>query len=108
VDIIFAKKLKKKLNTATAREGEFGSLAKSIGRRLDDLAALPDLSEAFALPGRFEQLSGDRSGQFSIRLTGNWRLILEPANDPVPLLDDGGIDLSQVTAIRIIEIVDYH
>jgi len=30
------------------------------------------------------------------------------ANDPVPRREDGGIDLERVTAIRILEVVDYH
>ena len=29
-------------------------------------------------------------------------------HDPVPGLPDGGLDTGQVTAVEIIEIVDYH
>ena len=29
-------------------------------------------------------------------------------HDPVPRLADGGIDLGHVTAITIIEVIDYH
>jgi plasmid maintenance system killer protein len=108
VDIVFSKKLGKHMNTASSRQRQYGELAKVIGRRLDDLSALTNLEEAFGLPGRFEALSGDRAGQFSIRLSGNWRLILEPANEPLPTRDDGGINPAKVTAIRILEIVDYH
>jgi len=41
-------------------------------------------------------------------LTKNWRLIFEVDHDPIPRLDDGGIDLDKVSAIRFIEVVDYH
>jgi len=41
-------------------------------------------------------------------LTKNWRLIFEVDHDPIPRLDDGGIDLDMVSAIRFIEVVDYH
>lgn len=108
MDILFAKKLGKLMNSASARQKAFGSLARPIGRRLDDLAALETLAEAYALPGRFEALGADRAGQFSLRLDANWHLILEPADDPLPRTDDGGVDLTRVRAIRVLEIVDYH
>jgi proteic killer suppression protein len=108
VDIVFARKLRKCMNSASARQREFGDLANVIGRRLDDLAAIQNLNEAHALPGRFEALSSERKGQFSLRLTGNMRMILEPANEPIPTKEDGGIDLSKVTAICVTEIGDYH
>ncbi len=109
MDILFAsKKIEKQMNSASARQKAYGERAKVIGRRLDDLSALPNLSEASGLPGQFEALKEDRTGQFSLRLSANWRLIFEPANDPIPTLEDGGIDLTRVTAIRIVEIVDYH
>lgn len=60
------------------------------------------------LPGRFHALSGTRAGQFALGLDGPYRLIFEPANDPVPRKDDGGLDLARITAVEIIEVVDYH
>ena len=54
------------------------------------------------------QLEHDRRGQFAIRLTESDRPILEPIHDPLPLLDDGGVDISKVTAIVIIGVVNYH
>lgn len=108
MDISFPPKLAKQVNSAALLKMRYGELAKQIRRRLDDLAALSQLSEANQIPGSFESLRGDRQGQFSLRLSGNWRLIFEAATDPIPLRQDGGIDLERVTAIRIIEIVDYH
>jgi hypothetical protein len=60
------------------------------------------------LAGKCHELSGDRKGQLGMRLTGGKRLIFEPANDPLPTLDDGGLDWERVDAIRVLEIVDYH
>jgi len=37
-----------------------------------------------------------------------YRLIFEPADNPPPTKDDGGLDWNEVTAIRIVEIEDYH
>jgi proteic killer suppression protein len=44
----------------------------------------------------------------AVYLDGPWRLIFEPANDPVPKKPDGGLDWTQVTVIRILEVRDYH
>jgi len=60
------------------------------------------------VPGKCHQLRGDRAGSFAVYLWGPYRLILEPNHDPVPRLDDGGIDRSLVTRILITEVVDYH
>jgi proteic killer suppression protein len=80
-----------------------------IGRRLADLNAAEDLEDLLKLPQTgFHALKGNRERQFAINLKYPFRLILEPANDPVPRKEDGGIDLSRVTKIRIIEVVDYH
>jgi plasmid maintenance system killer protein len=108
VDIIFTKQLRKSMVYAAERRKRFGALAEVIGRRLDDLAAVATLHEAFPLPGRLEPLARDRRGQFSLRLTGNWRLILEPADDPPAVKPDGSVDPAAVEAVRILEVVDYH
>jgi len=60
--------------------------------RLEAAAALRDLA---ALPGnRFEALSGDRRGQYSIRINDRWRICFE--------WPDGAAGPMNV------EIVDYH
>jgi proteic killer suppression protein len=57
---------------------------------LDDAVELRDLRSP---PGnRFEQLSGDRAGQYSIRINDQWRVCFTWA-------DAGPVD---------VEIVDYH
>ena len=41
-------------------------------------------------------------------LWGSYRLVFEADHNPLPLLDDGGIDRARVTKIVIKEVVDYH
>ena len=79
-----------------------------IRKRLDDLAAAASLEDMKSLPGRCEELTSNRKGQFSVRLTGNYRLIFEPNHDPVPVQVSGGLDWSQITSVKVIEVVDYH
>jgi len=60
------------------------------------------------LPGaRCHELKGNRAGQLAVSLDHPGRLIFEPTK-PVPRREDGGLDWTRVTAIEVIEIVDYH
>ena len=83
-------------------------MAKRIRRRLDDLQAAHTLDTMRTLPGRCHELKGDRVNQISLDLVHPQRLIFEPANDPIPIKPDGGIDWSQVTAIQVLCIEDPH
>ena len=76
--------------------------------RLQDLEACTSLEEMRTLPGSCHELTGDRADQLGIRLSGGTRLILEPANDPIPAKPDGGLDWTKVTAVRVVAILDYH
>ncbi len=82
--------------------------AKLIRRRLDDLRAAANLDVMRNLPGHCHELKGNRTGQVSIDLDGPYRLIFRVANDPVPAKEDGGLDWTQVTAIKIICLEDTH
>ena len=37
-----------------------------------------------------------------------YRLVFEPGHAPLPRTEDGGVDAGQVTAIVIVEVIDYH
>jgi proteic killer suppression protein len=79
-----------------------------IRRRLGVLAAAPTLVDVRGAPGHFHPLAGDRRGQYALDLRGPTRLVFEPDHDPPPTLPSGGIDEAKVTAICILEVVDYH
>lgn len=107
LDISFATdRLRKDMNDESKAYGP--ERTKALQKRLADLDAAEVLEEMRRLPGRCEELSGDRKGQLTVRLNANYRLIFEPADDPPALKEDGGIDWTQVRSIRIIEVVDYH
>ena len=62
-----------------------------------------------SLPGsRCHELKGNRKGQLSLDLKHPYRLIIEPADDPIPYKTDGGLDWTRVTIVRVIEVIDYH
>ena len=73
----------------------FSAIERSARLKLDRLEAATALKDLAALPGnRFEALSGDRKGQYSIRINDQWRICFEwPDQSPGP---------------SNVEIVDYH
>lgn len=83
--------------TASFANGEFvrafSGFSRQAEKRLEILDAAESTADLAALPSnRLEALSGDRNGQFSIRINQQWRLCFEwPDNGP-----------------ENVEIVDYH
>ena len=67
---------------------------------LDEISRVP--------PPRCHELSGDRKGQLSVDLDHPFRLILIPADDPIPTKPDGGLDWASLTSVEILEIADTH
>ena len=82
--------------------------AKKLKTRLDDLDAAQSMNDMRHLPGRWEELTNDRVGQFSARLHGGLRLIVKPQKQPPPVKPDGGLDWRAIDSIYILEVVDYH
>ena len=80
---------------AGRRVRAFSGFERSAQLRLDRLEAATSIKDLAALPGnRFEALSGNRRGQYSIRINDQWRICFEwPTDAPGP---------------HNVEIVDYH
>ncbi|HZZ86341.1 MAG TPA: hypothetical protein VFE30_17555 [Anaeromyxobacteraceae bacterium] len=110
MDIVFgSRQLQKLCNDARLAQRRWGKAqAEALARRLDDLRAAPSLEAFRGLPGGLHELGGGRAGQLALKLKGGERLVIEPAHQPPPTKPDGGLDWKQVTAIRIVEVVDYH
>lgn len=82
--------------------------ARKIRLRLDDLQAAINLDEFKNLPGRCHELKGDKRGQLSLDLEHPLRLIFEPSNESTAKKQDGGLDWSSISAVKIIDIEDTH
>ena len=80
------REMKRKLNQ---------DVAKRLRLRIAELYNVESFDDLLRGTGRWEALTGDRIGQWSARLTANWRLIVT---------DEGG---APVVAC-VIEIIDYH
>jgi proteic killer suppression protein len=73
----------------------FSGVERSVRLKLDRLEAATSLKDLAALPGnRFEALTGDRKGQYSVRINDQWRICFEwSRGSPGP---------------SNVEVVDYH
>ena len=84
-------------------------VAKVIMRRLVVLKNAKTLSNVpTTRPERRHQLEGDRLGQYAVDLAQPKRLIFVPDHDPLPRRPDGGIDTDRISAVTLVEVVDYH
>ena len=80
--------------------------AKKLRARLADLDAAENLDQVRV--GRPHWLKGDFAGCLSLDLDGGRRLVIKPANNPLPVLPDGSVDRCQVTRVRVEYIGNYH
>ncbi len=85
--------------TKTFAEGgfvqQFEPIRRQAERRLRILEAATSIRDLAQLPSnRFETLSGDRKGQYSIRINKKWRICFEWQNDS--------------NSPEKVEITDYH
>jgi proteic killer suppression protein len=76
------------------RKAYGADVAKRLRQRLTDLREAASVEELLHNPGRWEQLTADRVGYWSGRLSANWRLIVGPTGDGLEVV--------------VIEVVDYH
>lgn len=101
------KKLRKLCEVQKEAQKKLGAkCARKLRSRLSDLIAAESVTDLVS--GRPHPLKGVRAGEFALDLDGGKRLVFEPANNPVPLNEDGSIDWSKVTFVCIVFIGDYH
>jgi len=111
VEIFFkSTKLAKIMNEEAKLKKEFGAKnAKEIRLRLAVLAAASTLADVPRVPpDRCHQLTGKYKDCFAVDGEHPHRVVFEPAHDPLPRKPDAGLDLRRITAITILDVVDYH
>lgn len=113
MDICFAdRKLEKECNDERLLIRRHGSnRATKLMARLSVLReakSLSDLGAPYTGPHRCHELKGPRAGQLSVDLDHPYRLIFVPTNDPLPTLDEGGLDWRRITNVKVLGIEDTH
>ena len=88
--------LEKACSSARRMQAAFGAnVAKKLKLRIAELMYVEEMADLLSGPGRWEELKGNRADQWSARLTGNWRLIVQP--------EEG-----DKMTVLVVEIIDYH
>ena len=113
MDIEFtSKKLAKEMNEAKAMQKAHGSkrsrILKIVMTALRAAPTLAVFAPPYSPPHRCHELTGNRKGQLSLDLDGQFRLIFKSQHNPAPMRPEGGLDWAQVTAIKIIGVDDTH
>jgi proteic killer suppression protein len=105
-----SRKLERSVESFAAIKKNYGTRARQVDQRLDDLKTVTFLAWMYKIPAAHcHELSADRPGEFAVSISRNHRIIFIPDHDPVPRTDDGGIDLMLVDSIVITAIgEDYH
>ena len=111
MDIFFkTRKLAKVCNSDSELRKRYGDrMAKTIAMRLAVLKHARTLSLVPATPPeRRHRLAGKRKEQYAVDLVHPHRLVFEPHRSSGAPADAATGDTGGVTAITIIEIIDYH
>ena len=102
-------KLEKSLSSPREILKNYGTRAKNVNQRMEDLKAVVNLNDLSLFPqANLHELKGDKKGLLAVDISANYRIIFKPDHEPVPKKDDGGLDWRAVKKIKIIEIEDYH
>lgn len=103
------KKLEKSLTTDKGLAKSYGTLAKKIKQRRVQLESAENLEVISKLSVlRLHQHIGKGKGTWSIDIQENWRILFKIDQDPIPTLEDGGVDLKAITLICVTSIEDPH
>lgn len=111
MDISFSNsKLEKECSDTKTLVRKYGPRCASlIAQRLNELRASATLDDMKFYPrARCHELTGNLKGSLAVDAEHPYRIIFEPDHNPPPTKPDGGLDWGQVTAVRIIDIMDYH
>ena len=102
-------KLEKSLTNDKLLLATYGERAKKLKQRMNELVSSNTLLDMSKIPAaRLHPLKGNRNKEWAVDIYKNWRICFEIAGNPIPMPDDKGIDLSKVSQINIISVVDYH
>ena len=82
-------------------------IARKLIQRLNELSAAECLEHIpHVPPTRRHALQNKRKGQFAVDILHPFRLVFQPISDDGTILIN--TELSQITRVKILEVVDYH
>jgi toxin HigB-1 len=85
-----------------------GKAKGKLRQRLDDIHAARTMADLAKLPGKHHALKANRRGTWACHIEEPYRLVYKPLADPLPVSEDGRLDLEEIEVVSIIEVIDYH
>lgn len=103
-------KLEKSVSSPNEIFKNYGTRAKKVKQRLEELKAAANLEILKTIPAAgCHELDGNRKGQFAVQISGNHRIVFIPDQSTIIKKENGQIDFSAITIIEILTIgEDYH
>lgn len=102
-------KLEKSLTTDKGLSKSYGKMAKKIKQRRIQLESADNLEVISKIPAlRLHQHIGKGKGRWAIDIQKNWRILFEIKQNPVPTVEDGGVDLKAIRILCIESVEDPH
>ena len=99
-------RLEKSLTNPRQMMATYGTRAKRVSQRMQDLLNAANLEVMRSIPqANCHELQG---GGIAVDISANYRIVFVVRNNPRPLKEDGGLNWSLVTEIEIEAVVDYH
>ena len=103
-----SKKIQKRCSSDHEMVRSYGvPLAKKLQQRLMELDAAPNM-EGIPNYARCHPLVGKHRNRYAVHLSEPHRLLFEPSAEDLVYKEDGGLDLSKITSIIIVDVIDYH
>ena len=105
-------KLSKSVKSPRAIIKNYGTRAKLVSQRIEEIKAAKSLADFRHIPkANCHELTNanGKKDLLAFDISANHRIIFTTNQDPIPRKDDGGLDWTLVTNITIIDIgEDYH
>jgi toxin HigB-1 len=102
------KKLKKSFTDQKILAKTYGTMAKKVKERYEDLLAADNLYVISRFPSMRLHSHHGNAGIWSIDIYKNWRILFTIDQDPIPYLEDGGINLKEIKIIKVESVQDPH
>jgi len=103
-------RLEKSVSSPKEIVKNYGTRAKKVKQRLDELKAAANLAVMMTIPAAdCHELDGNRKGQFAVQISGNHRIIFLADQATLTIKENGQTDFTAITIIEILNIgEDYH
>lgn len=101
-------KLEKSFTDDRVLAKTYGTMAKKVKQRYEDLKSADNLFVISQYPAmRLHSYQGN-SGIWSIDIFKNQRILFTINQNPIPTLEDGGVNLKAIEIIKIESVEDPH